>query len=239
MNHFLAQQGNQIEGILSKEDSHHALRVLRLGLGDDISVSYGDGDVYLAEITTESKSGLGFKIKAHRKKQTRPTVSLAIAPTKSNDRFEIALEKSTELGVRKFFPIICAHSERKVYKRERGQRIIQAAFKQSHKGYLPEIDDCESFNRFINNLDPFPKKYIAALVNNHAAISISSLDLTEESLVLIGPEGDFSEQELEIALKAGFQPLSLGKEVLRTETAAILVAALSNAQLDFKSREKS
>ncbi len=239
MNHFFAQKSNEESGFLSKDDSHHALRVLRLGIGDLISVSYGDGIVYLAEISSEQKNAVSFSILKERWTQEKPQLSLAIAPTKSNDRFEIALEKTCELGVDRIFPIICDHSERKVYKQERGKRVLEAAFKQSHKGYMPELKECLSFKALLELGLSFPQKYIAALSDDYPSKKISSLNLYEPSLVLIGPEGDFSKSEIELAREAGFELISLGSEVLRTETAAILVSALANAQRDFRSAKKS
>ncbi len=228
MNHFLAIEGNEKAGILSKEDSHHALRVLRLKAGDPISVSYGEGKVYRAIVELEIKQGLSFKIKNLAREQKKPWLHLAVAPTKSNDRFELILEKATELGLTKIWPIICDHSERKVYKRERGKRIIEAAFKQSHKGYLPELAEALSFKDFIEQCSFPGPKYLAALDERFDFVSQNEIDFNQELLVMIGPEGDFSAREIEIAQNANFKLLSLGVEVLRTETAAIHLASLVN-----------
>lgn len=239
MNHFLALEGNEHRGILSREDSHHALRVLRLKIGDEISVSYGDGKVFRAQVSEDRKNALAFEILAHRRTQVASKLSIAIAPTKSNDRFEIALEKCTEFGIHEFIPIVCDHSERKVYKKERGQRVIEAAFKQSHKGFLPKIYECISFQELIAKSEDYSNRYIAALDDQQKAVNVSNLNLEEEALVLIGPEGDFSHREIDLALESGFKLLSLGAEVLRTETAALLLAALANAQMDYRSHQKS
>lgn len=230
MNHFLAISGDDQQGRLSKDDSHHALRVLRLQKGDSISISYGQGAVYEALIADENKSGLLFQITQLRRKQAAARLSLAVAPTKSNDRFEMILEKATELGVAEIWPIICHHSERKVYKLERGQRVIEAAFKQSHKGIMPKLHAALPFQDFLSGTLNFKNKYIAALSDHQPIKSLNNLDLKMNSLVMIGPEGDFSTEEIDHSIRHGFELLSLGKEVLRTETAAIMVAAIANLQ---------
>lgn len=226
MNHFLAHSGNAEAGFLNEADSHHALRVLRLKMGDTISISYGDGKVYLAEINQENKKALGFRILELRREQSWPKLSIAIAPTKSNDRFEWFLEKATELGVQRIIPIICEHSERRVYKQERGNRIIEAAFKQSHKAYFPHLEEAQDFKKFIL-ADPSPKRYIASL-NEGPKVKLSELDYEQETLVIIGPEGDFSPNEINLAEQNGVQHLDLGAEVLRTETAGMQVCGIWN-----------
>ena len=227
MNHFFSDNIVANSGSLNAEDSHHASRVLRLKEGDQISVSPGDGQVYLAQIKSLHKSATKFEIQSLRRIQSESKLHIGIAPTKSNDRFEIALEKLSEFGVNTIYPIICDHSERKIYKTERGQRIIEAACKQSHKGFLPKLDENLKFENLVARKDLPQKRFIAALAegtNN----SLSDINFREECLVLIGPEGDFSPKEVKLAQEHGFEILNLGSEVLRTETAAISVAAIAN-----------
>lgn len=226
MNHFLAQEGNEKEGFLSESDSHHAIRVLRLQNGGFISVSYGDGKVYRAEISDPNKKTLKFKILELRRTEKKPLLDIAIAPTKSNDRFEWFLEKATELGIATIYPLICDHSERKVYKTERGRRIIEAAFKQSHKGFMPHLEEAQHFNDFISQGLP-ANTYLASLINQPKK-KLQELPFTERCLVLIGPEGDFSQGEQEAAAAKSIQHLDLGPEVLRTETAGVQICSLWN-----------
>lgn len=226
MNHFLAQSGNEEAGFLNEADSHHALRVLRLKMGDTISISYGDGKVYRAEINQEHKKAIGFRILDLRREQIRPKLSIAIAPTKSNDRFEWFLEKATELGVHRIIPIICEHSERRIYKQDRGNRIIEAAFKQSHKGYFPLLEEAQDFKKFLQE-EKTAARYIASL-NEGPKVKLTDINYGEESIVIIGPEGDFSSTEIGLAEQTGVQHLDLGAEVLRTETAGMQVCGIWN-----------
>lgn len=226
MNHFFCESISNEIGILNEQDSHHAIRVLRLKEGSQISVSANDGKVYLAEIINGSKNELRFKCSHLMREGKRPLLNIAIVPTKSNDRFEWFLEKSTEIGVANIYPILSANSERKIYKIERGEKVIMAAAKQSKKGFLPQLHELEKFNTFITKNKTMPK-YMAHLVEGPKK-NLHAVNFKEESLFLIGPEGDFNAKELDSALKAGFQTISLGDEVLRTETAGVQVAVAAS-----------
>lgn len=225
MNHFLAREGDASEGFLNESDSHHASRVLRLNPGDRISISYGDGIVYEAEIENIAKKSLQFKVLNERRRQKAPLLQIGIAPTKSNDRFEWFIEKAVELGVQRIIPLLCEHSERKVYKRDRGLRIMEAAFKQSHKGFMPELSELTELKKLVE-LNLPEQRYIASL-NSSERIALNAIKFHEPQLILIGPEGDFSAKEVAWAEKHGFKHLDLGPEVLRTETAAVQIAAIS------------
>lgn len=226
MNHFLGIRLDAERGFLNEVDSHHAQRVLRLGIGAIISVSFGDGKVYQAEVEVLDKKKLQFKLGALRREQKKPLLRIAIAPTKSNERFEWFLEKAVELGVAGIHPILCQHSERKVYKVDRGQRIMEAAFKQSHKGYMPDLAPLSPLKDFVDQ-DPSSHKYVASL-NDGERLSLQALPFSEACTVLIGPEGDFSPEEIHYLESKGYQHLDLGPEVLRTETAAVQVAGIFN-----------
>ena len=226
MNHFLAEEWSELEGRLSAEDSHHALRVLRLQVGKAISVSPGDGRVFSAEIIASPDKSCRFKVGPLLRTEKRPQVSIAIAPTKSNDRFEWFLEKATEFGVADIYPVICSHSERKIYKTDRGRKVIKAAFKQSKKGFMPELHPTLNLKDFLKQVE-VRNKYIAHL-NDGKSLSLNEVEFNAEGVFLIGPEGDFRPEEVEEALSAGYQALSLGSEVLRTETAGVQISALAN-----------
>tara|TARA_R110002050_G_scaffold48780_1_gene113251 strand:- start:19872 stop:20561 length:690 start_codon:yes stop_codon:yes gene_type:complete len=223
MNHFFCESIQNEIGILNEQDSHHAIRVLRLKEGSPISVSANDGKVYLAEILNGSKNELRFKCSQLIREEIRPLLNIAIAPTKSNDRFEWFLEKATEIGIANIYPIISANSERKVYKVDRGEKVIMAAAKQSKKGFLPRLHELQKLSSFIQENTSVPK-YMGHLVDGSKK-SLHDVNFHEESLFLIGPEGDFNENEIDLALKAGYKAISFGEEVLRTETAGLQVAA--------------
>jgi 16S rRNA (uracil1498-N3)-methyltransferase len=226
MNHFFCANIVDNQGYLSENDSHHANRVLRLKVGDTITVSANDGKVFLARIKSSDKKSLAFDCLQLVREEKRPLLNIAIAPTKSNDRFEWFLEKATEMGVHHIFPIITANSERKIYKNERGQKVIMAAAKQSKKGFLPQLHEIQKLDDFFKK-NSAEAQYIAHLVEGSKR-TISTLKFNLETIFLIGPEGDFNEKEVELALNKGFEPISLGEEVLRTETAGLKIAAAAS-----------
>jgi 16S rRNA (uracil1498-N3)-methyltransferase len=223
MNHFFCGEIKEGIGFLSEQDSHHAVRVLRLTEGSIISVSPNNGKVYAAQILNAKKNELRFKCSEILREEKRPLLSIAIAPTKSNDRFEWFLEKATEIGVADIYPILCANSERKVYKTNRGEKVIMAAAKQSKKGFLPRLHKLQKLKSFVQKY-PGSNRFIAHLVEG-PKLPISDLNFKDECTFLIGPEGDFIEDEVQLALKESFKSISLGDEILRTETAGLKIAA--------------
>ena len=205
---------------LSKEESSHCFKVLRKKVGDHIHVIDGVGGFYEAEITIASQKKVIFNvIKKWNQPQNPYSLHIAIAPTKNNDRFEWFLEKATEIGIDEVTPIICEHSERKMIKNERMEKIIISAAKQSLKSKLPKINKVTSFNDFMN------KKHSSHCFIAHCLSSQKNKlknEVVSESTILIGPEGDFSTLEVEVALKNNFIPISLGSSRLRTETAGVI-----------------
>lgn len=140
-----------------------------------------------------------------------------------NDRFEWFLEKATEIGVDEISPIICEHSERKVYKTDRAEKILQAAMKQSNQFFLPKINTPISFSEFIKNTTD-GEKFIAHCEENQKDSFKSRCQPNQNILILIGPEGNFSSKEINLALKNNFIPVSLGNTRLRTETAGVVAS---------------
>jgi len=205
---------------LSNEESSHCFKVLRKKVGDHIHLIDGIGGFYEAEITIASQKKVIFNvIKKWNQPQSRYSLHIAIAPTKNNDRFEWFLEKATEIGIDEVTPIICEHSERKIIKNERMEKIILSAAKQSLKSKLPKINKVTSFNDFMN------KNHSSNCFISHCLPSQKKKlknEVVSESTILIGPEGDFSTLEVEIALKNNFIPISLGSSRLRTETAGVI-----------------
>ncbi|MBQ5815307.1 MAG: 16S rRNA (uracil(1498)-N(3))-methyltransferase [Flavobacteriales bacterium] len=208
---------------LSKEESHHAVKVLRMTAGSDIYVTNGCGLMIRGVIELASPSSVSVRVEEILPDvQRRPYhIHIAIAPTKMNERMEWFLEKATEVGVDEITPIICHHSERRVYNCERGRRVILSAGKQSLKAAFPTLNEATSFKEFIKNTTSAAKFMAHCMEEGEKVLLTSAMREADDICVLIGPEGDFSAEELQIALSAGYIPVSLGESRLRAETAAL------------------
>jgi 16S rRNA (uracil1498-N3)-methyltransferase len=205
-----------------KEESKHIVKVLRKKEGDILHVTNGLGYLFYSEIISASDKKCTVKItKTETQQQTTFYLHLAVAPTKMNDRFEWFLEKATEIGVHEITPIICDHSERKVIKTERFDKIIQSAMKQSLQFYLPKLNEPISLKDFISQQHE-GNLCIAHCEETSKILLKQTIKPKEKYTILIGPEGDFSEKEIESALKNKYIPVSLGNTRLRTETAAVV-----------------
>lgn len=205
-----------------KEESKHIVKVLRKKEGDILHVTNGLGNLFHTEIILASDKKCTVKItKTETQNPTGFHLHLAVAPTKMNDRFEWFLEKATEIGVHEITPIICDHSERKVIKTERFDKIIQSAMKQSLQFYLPKLNEPISLKDFINQKHD-DNLCIAHCEETDKKLLKEVIKPNEAYTILIGPEGDFSEKEIELALKNKYIPVSLGNTRLRTETAAVV-----------------
>lgn len=228
MNLFFAAELNEKGGRLGKDESHHASRVLRLGPSDSILTTQGKGVIYQSEIVSATKSEVIFRNTKVHQQEPEPgrQLHIAIAPTKSNDRFEFFLEKATEIGISRITPVICDHSERKVYKTERGQKIVTSAAKQSLACWWPVLDEPQRLSDF--SADESFNKFIAHCESDDIPSVLPELSQMNKVLMLIGPEGDFSSSEIVRFKKEGYQEASLGKKRLRTETAGLAVALAFN-----------
>jgi len=206
----------------NKDESRHIVKVLRKKIGDQLHITNGKGWLFKAELTIADVKHCAVHIMSNVFQQKRSyNLHLAVAPTKMNDRYEWFLEKATEIGIETITPIICDHSERKVIKTERSEKIIQAAMKQSLQSYLPKLNAPIAFKDFIvKNFSAH--KFIAHCEETDKTSLKSQLKTDQDYLILIGPEGDFSVKEIEIALQRNYIPVTLGKTRLRTETAAIV-----------------
>lgn len=213
--------------ILSDSESHHCARVLRMQNGNSLVCTDGNGSYYECEIIDINPKSTVLKVLQHRKEFGKKPYKLhiAIAPTKNNDRMEWFLEKSTEIGITEITPILCAHSERKIIKPERFSRVIESAMKQSQQAYLPKLNDMISFEQFVNKTHT-STKYIAYCEETPAIHFNKVLASDTDILVMIGPEGDFSKEEVQLAVKNGIIPVSLGNTRLRTETAGVVATTL-------------
>lgn len=205
-----------------KEESKHIIKVLRKKDTDILFVTNGLGILFKTKITLASDTKCTVKIIGIEKSEVpKYKLHLAVAPTKMNDRYEWFLEKATEIGVSEITPIICDHSERKTIKTDRFDKIIQSAMKQSNQFYLPKLNDSVNFKDFIKftNTDV---KLIAHCEETDKKSLKEVIKPNQNITILIGPEGDFSEKEILLALENKFIPVSLGTTRLRTETAAIV-----------------
>src|SRR3990172_4077855 len=213
---------------LNEEESNHAIRVLRLKQGDFIHLTDGKGAIYKAEITESNhKKCMLEVIDVQREYGKRDYyLHIAIAPTKNISRFEWFLEKAVEIGIDEVTPIICDCSERKILKTGRLNKIIIAAMKQSLSAYLPRMNEAINYTDFIR-LGFDGQKFIANFSKKITRLSICYKS-QNNALILIGPEGDFSQNELALAVKNGYNSVGLGKNRLRTETAALVACHTIN-----------
>lgn len=208
-----------------REESKHIIKVLRKKEGDILHVTNGLGLLFKVEIVIGMDTKCQVKIiSAEKQKPLSYQLHLVVAPTKMNDRYEWFLEKATEIGVTSITPIICDRSEKKHVKNDRFEKIIQSAAKQSLQCYCPILNEAISFKEFIQ-AKPNNGILMIAHCEETAKKSLKELIVKDtEITLLIGPEGDFSENEIKLAIEKGFIPVTLGDTRLRTETAAIVGA---------------
>ncbi len=226
---FYVPNINSNEVVLDETESKHAVRVLRLVVGNTVQLVDGKGGFYDAEITDANpkKCRLTIKktIREFGKKNFR--LHMAVAPTKNIDRFEWFLEKATEIGVDEITPLFSEHSERKSVKPERLEKILVSAMKQSVKAYLPQLNEMVSFNDFIESCTT-ENRFIAHCYEGEKDHLKNVVNKNKDVVILIGPEGDFSPEEVEQAKKYFFKEVSLGTARLRTETAAVVACHIVN-----------
>lgn len=205
-----------------KEESRHIIKVLRKKDSDILHVTNGSGLLFETEITLASDNKCIVQVLSITKTdEPKFRLHLAVAPTKMNDRFEWFLEKATEIGIQEITPIICDRSERKVVNLERFEKIILSAMKQSNETFLPKLNEAISFKEFIKQKNE-GLQLIAHCEETDKKSLKEILKPNESVTMLIGPEGDFSEKEIALALENNYQPVTLGNTRLRTETAAIV-----------------
>ncbi len=216
--------------ILGEEESRHCIKVLRLGVGDMIHITDGAGNLYRCRITTADQRHCHVEVvEQHAEFEKMPhRLIMAVAPTKNIDRFEWFLEKATEVGVSEIIPLESAHSERRTIKCEREEKVIVAAVKQSLKAYVPKLHQMTRFNDVVTM--PFDgRKMIAhcdAPLHGEKIFLPAAVTKGENILILIGPEGDFSREEIKFAVENGFEEITLGTQRLRTETAAVVATVM-------------
>lgn len=223
MSFFYTPDINSSRYTLNEEESTHAVRVLRLKAGDEITLVDGRGGWYRACITEQRYRHCDVEVLEYQagfgKRPYR--LHIGIAPTKNIDRFEWFVEKATEIGIDEITPLLCEHSERKQISVERLQRIVTAAMKQSQKAYLPQINEMTAFLTWVETMTN-GHRYMAHCGGGDRQLLKNVCRAGHDTIIAIGPEGDFSLQEVTHAAILGFRGVSLGTSRLRTETAGVI-----------------
>lgn len=212
--------------VLPEEESRHCIRVLRLESGDPLFLIDGKGGLYHCRISRPDPRHC--EVLCHKKIEQWGkrdySIHLAVAPTKNIERFEWLLEKCTEIGMDEITPLLCEHSERKIIKPERLEKVIVSAMKQSFKAYLPVLHPLTPFDEFVKQ--PSSSLKCIAHCDEGEKKGIGHVYSSGESIrIMIGPEGDFSPREISLAKENGYQAITLGESRLRTETAGIVACA--------------
>lgn len=205
-----------------KEESRHIIKVLRKKDSDILHVTNGSGLLFETQITLASDNKCIVEVLSiTNAEKPKFHLHLAVAPTKMNDRFEWFLEKATEIGIQEITPIFCDRSERKVINKDRFEKIILSAMKQCNETFLPKLNEAISFKEFIKKQQN-GLQLIAHCEETDKKSLKEVLKPNNDVTILIGPEGDFSEKEITLALENNYKPVTLGNTRLRTETAAIV-----------------
>ncbi|MDE6151268.1 MAG: 16S rRNA (uracil(1498)-N(3))-methyltransferase [Prevotella sp.] len=234
---FYAPEAKETEE-LPQEEATHAIRVLRLQPGDEIFLMDGKGVFYRAEITVVTNKKCLYRIMESMRQEPiwRGHIHLAIAPTKMMDRIEWMVEKAVEIGFDEISFLKCRFSERTRIRTDRVEKIVVSAVKQSHKAWMPAVNDMQDFKHFISQphvgrkfichcYEEIHKDDFFSLITSQINNGVSEND---DIIVLVGPEGDFSIEEVRMAIDNGYQSVTLGKSRLRTETAGLQAVAMSN-----------
>lgn len=215
---------------LPQDEATHAIRVLRLKEGDNIFLMDGNGTFYKAEVTMTSGKRCAYAVtdEMPQERTWYGRIHIAMAPTKMMDRVEWMVEKATEIGVDEFSFLECQFSERRNIRIDRVEKIVVSAVKQSHKAWKPIVNELRDFRHFVEE-ERKGRKFICHCYDEVERTDLfnllnSDVEATEDVTVLIGPEGDFSIEEVRLALENGYESVSLGKSRLRTETAALFAA---------------
>lgn len=211
---------------LDEDTSRHVSQVLRMRTGELLQLTDGNGNLLTAELTEAHKKHSAVKITDAKfiERQKRKT-TIAISILKNASRFEWFLEKATELGIQQIIPLICERTERQHFRFERMQGVLVSAMLQSQQCWLPELSEPVQFAKLVSDASNSAQKFIAHLVDGKERKEFAeAMDPSSDNIILIGPEGDFTKEEVMLAVKHGYIPVSLGETRLRTETAGIAAA---------------
>ncbi len=220
------------EILLDEDTSKHIVQVLRMKAGEQLNLTDGKGNLFTCAIVDDHKNHCRVEIKSTIQiPKSKRTISIAISLLKNSNRFEWFLEKATEIGISEIIPLICERTEKEKFRQDRMEGIIISAMLQSQQCWLPLLQKPIAFAKFLEGFKTLKKlydqKFIAHCIENQKR---NLSDLINESLssqiILIGPEGDFTKQEVDLAIQNHFDAVSLGETRLRAETAAVVAAAL-------------
>lgn len=221
--------------MLDQEESNHCIRVLRHQPGDTIHIVDGIGSIYECRIVDASPKAVAFEVlKAEEGFGSHPYhLQMAVAPPKNIERFEWFAQKATEIAVDRITPLFGDYSERKVFKKDRCERIVLSAAKQSHKAAFPVVDDAVSVRSFLAGPFGDDVTKLICYCDDTSFLNVDKITISEaisqvpadKYVIMIGPEGDFSREEVRMAVERGWQPVSLGNSRLRIETAALTAVA--------------
>ncbi|MDD3875701.1 MAG: RsmE family RNA methyltransferase [Bacteroidales bacterium] len=217
---------------LNEDESRHCLKTLRMSVNDTINLTDGEGSLFTCRIIEVNKTICLLEITDKKQNFNARSfrIHIAAAITKNLSRMEFFIEKAVELGIYSFTPLICQHSERTNFKPDRFLKIAVSAMKQSYNTHLPQINNLQKMTSFLNDISSFKNTQKFLAFQDDKSIHLSKR-CTEgkDAIVLIGPEGDFSKDEIEIAIKNDFEIVNLGMNRLRTETAALYACAIINS----------
>jgi len=220
-------ENNTVE--LPEDESKHCVRVLRKKVGDEIMLIDGKGNKAICKITDDNQKKCKLEVveKFHFPAKAIG-MHIAIAPTKNFDRMDWMLEKCTEIGVNEISFIETENSERNKINMERCEKILIQSIKQSKQYWLPKLNNIISFKQFVSNQKTNELNALMAWCNEHSLTINEAIDIKKSTLLLIGPEGDFTDLEAKMAMDHNFKTISLGQNILRTETAAVFSSAVIN-----------
>lgn len=210
---------------LTESESRHAIKVLRMKNKDELSIINGNGLYGKGEIIDSSLKKIKIKIRELKEIKKPVPLTLAFCPTKNNDRNKLIIEKSTEIGVTDFFPLISQNSERRKWNIERFEKVLISSTKQSQRLWLPTIHPAEKFNDFIKKIS-YKLKFLAHCKEGEKIQLKKISNSLESQVIVIGPEGDFTSEEIELSKANNYKMISLGNNRLRTETACIAAVTL-------------
>lgn len=222
-------QTSQKEIVLDEDTSRHVVQVLRMREGEKLNLTDGKGNLITAEISGAYKKHCGVKvIDSQFTSQISRRITIAISLLKNTNRFEWFLEKATEIGVSEIIPLICERTEKQKFRYDRMKGICISASLQSQQVWMPELHEPIKYTEYIKAIkyNGDSTKFIAHCEEQAEKKSISTFRSLKHSTILIGPEGDFTKQEIELALQNNFIPVSMGKTRLRSETAGVVAASL-------------
>jgi len=220
------------EFILSEDSSRHIVQVLRMHENENLLITNGKGQTITAEIISAHKKKTLVKI-IHQEflPRRKPEVAIAVSFIKSVSRFEWFLEKATEIGVSAIIPLICRRTEKSHFREERMKTILISAMLQSRQAWLPELSLPIKINELIKD-QSYGQKFIAHCIEEEKKeLNNLIIDKNSSKIILIGPEGDFTEEEIQAAIEQSYIPVSLGQTRLRTETAGLVAAVLLNEKV--------